>query len=128
MKKTLVILNLVILSLFISGCGCSKKEETTELKCVSETNEYGEKNVVTAQFKENFLVYEKVETIVDLKDEVLAQRYYDMYKDNDSYKATLDGTTVTYYLETENDSTEDIFEYNKFRENLINDNYTCDVN
>lgn len=34
MKKTLVILNLVILSLFISGCGCSKKDEEKKvLKC-----------------------------------------------------------------------------------------------
>lgn len=40
MKKTLVILNLVLLSLFISGCGCSKKEETVTCKLKIENDIY----------------------------------------------------------------------------------------
>lgn len=127
MKKIIIFINLILLSLLISGCGCSKKEEEKmmNLKCSSDINEYGEKNIVTAEFKNNFLVSEKIETIVEFTDEILAQRYYDMYKDNERYKVSLDGMTVTYYLEIENDSTEDIFEYNNFRNNLIDNGYNC---
>lgn len=35
MKKTIIVLNLLVLTLFISGCGCSKKEEKV-LKCSYE--------------------------------------------------------------------------------------------
>lgn len=54
MKKTLVILNLVILSLFISGCGCSKKEEVKTVMC--KLNKSFDDYNVNAEYKIQYYV------------------------------------------------------------------------
>lgn len=40
MKKITVVLNFLVLALFISGCGCSKKEEETECTYSAEIEDY----------------------------------------------------------------------------------------
>lgn len=125
--KKIAIINIIFCILFVTGCGCEKKEElkTTQLKCTSEMNDYGEKNTVEAKFQNEFLIYEKVETIIEFENETLAQRYYDMYKENSDYKTVLDGNSVSTIIEIENDSKDNIFKYDEFRKNLINNGYTC---
>ena len=124
--KKIIILSLICCTLFITGCGCEKKNEKT-IECISEINDFGEKNIVTAKFKDDLLVYEKIDTIVELADENQAQQYYEMYKDNELYDATLDGKTVSYTIETEHDSDDDIFKYDNFYKEMENDGYKCNI-
>lgn len=127
MKKNIIIV-MALCVLFITGCGCDKKTKEETLKCVSEMNEYGEKNIVTAKFADDYLVSEEVETIIEFENEILAQRYYDMYKDNERYNVTLDGNTVTNILQVKNDSKDDIYKIEQFKDDLVKNGYVCDNN
>ncbi len=126
MKKTILV-SLTIASLFMTGCGCGKKDKITKLKCTSDFDEYGESNVVTATFKNNYLIDETVETIIEFDDELLAERFYEMYKDNDEVKTSLNGTTVSYTIDAEYDYDSKAFDYDSFYKKIEDDGYSCDV-
>lgn len=53
MKKAMIILNLVLLSLFVSGCGCSKKVKTHSSQCENEANNNDYLYNVTYNFESN---------------------------------------------------------------------------
>ena len=54
MKKVLIIANLLMLTLFISGCGCSKKEESKTVVCSlkQEESKYEINSNITIKYDE----------------------------------------------------------------------------
>lgn len=122
--KKIMILGVVICSLFITGCGCSKKEK--KLECSSDIDEYNEKKKVSATFENDYLKTENVETITVFEDEISANRFYEMYKDSEIFEVNLNGNEVSLKQTVENDSENEIFKYDRFYEDLINQGFTCE--
>lgn len=123
MKKILIAVNLILVTLIVSGCGCSKKEKV--LECSSELDEYGEKKIIYATFKNNYLKNQKIETITVFDDEMYANRFFEMYKDSDDYVVLKNGLEVSLEQTVENDSTDDIFKYENFYNSMLENNFKC---
>lgn len=123
MKKILIAINLILVTLIVSGCGCSKKEKV--LECSSELDEYGEKKIIYATFENNYLKNQKIETITVFGDEMYANRFFEMYKDSDDYVVLKNGLEVSLEQTVENDSTDDIFKYENFYNSMLENNFKC---
>lgn len=123
MKKILIAVNLILVTLIVSGCGCSKKEKV--LECSSELDEYGEKKIIYATFENNYLKNQKIETITVFDDEMYANRFFEMYKDSDDYVVLKNGLEVSLEQTVENDSTDDIFKYENFYNSMLENNFKC---
>ncbi len=123
MKKILIAVNLILVTLIVSGCGCSKKEKV--LECSSELDEYGEKKIIYATFENNYLKNQKIETITVFGDEMYANRFFEMYKDSDDYVVLKNGLEVSLEQTVENDSTDDIFKYENFYNSMLENNFKC---
>lgn len=123
MKKILIAVNLILVTLIVSGCGCSKKEKV--LECSSELDEYGEKKIICATFENNYLKNQKIETITVFGDEMYANRFFEMYKDSDDYVVLKNGLEVSLEQTVENDSTDDIFKYENFYNSMLENNFKC---
>jgi len=63
MKKKLIIFNLILTTLLISGCGCSKKEETVVCKksINFDTHDYNVKYVISYDSNNKMINYERDE-------------------------------------------------------------------
>ena len=123
MKKILIAVNLILVTLIVSGCGCCKKEKV--LECSSELDEYGEKKIIYATFENNYLKNQKIETITVFGDEMYANRFFEMYKDSDDYVVLKNGLEVSLEQTVENDSTDDIFKYENFYNSMLENNFKC---
>lgn len=124
MKKVLVTLNLLLALLLVTGCGCSKKQKI--LDCTSELDEYGEKKHVEAKFEDNYLKTQVIETITVFDEELYANRFYEMYKDSDTYEVSINGLEVTLKQTIETTSTEDIFKYDNFYNSMLENGFKCE--
>ena len=123
MKKNLIVVSLILVTLIVSGCGCNKKEKV--LECSSELDEYGEKKIIYATFENNYLKNQKIETITVFGDEMYANRFFEMYKDSDDYVVLKNGLEVSLEQTVENDSTDDIFKYENFYNSMLENNFKC---
>ena len=123
MKKIIITINLILATLLISGCGCSKKEKI--LDCTSDLDEYSEKKHVEAKFENEFLKTQTIETTTVFDNESYANSFYEMYKDSDIYEVSINGFEVTLKQIFETDSTDDIFKYDNFYNSMLENGFKC---
>ena len=110
MKKIIIVLNLVLLSLIVSGCGCSKKEEKTIVCKMSKTfdNYSFEAEYILKYFEDESVkqVIEQAtfnsndsETLESIK--TLNASEYGNYSELkwSKYDANIDGDNLKIYLE-----------------------------
>lgn len=74
MKKIIIVLNLLVLTLFISGCGCSKKEEKTVVcKLKIEDINHETNSNVTIKYDENngdMISFEEESYLISNEEEI----------------------------------------------------------
>lgn len=123
MKKVFITFSLLALTFLISGCGCSKKNLT--LECSSGLDEYNEKKYVEAEFEDGFLKKQVIEIVTVFDDEVIANRFYEMYKDSEVYDVSINKLEVVLKQNVDNFSTDDVFKYDNFYKSMIDKNFEC---
>lgn len=86
MKKIIIILNFLVLTLFISGCGCSKKEEEKIVVCTlkEEYEKYNLDSTIKIKYESvtnKMILFEESSTLIS--DDPTIREYFKTTNDND---------------------------------------------